>query len=328
MRIKTSWIALLLLFLLVGCATTTSVWHKTQQLNTIEAYEKFLQKYPRSKFTAEANRQIERLTWDASQRRNTIEAYQDFLRKYPQSEFTTEAGNRVQRLQAEDELKRMLETAKIPLQIQELLETHPDMAESILPKLEQAILQEIRSKGIGDRFFIKEIVPEQGDWLSKVTIGSHLEGIPYYVELPNSYLEDSRFIEISSETSVSIQQGGWTMSPQFSNKILPVLYRIPVPLRVGSLTVTTKNEFIKLLLEYPSDGFPIVSDSPYLSFKSGSIHRFLGEIEFKLNRVYTFIGEGDKLNRLTFVMVDRIGYVYLRGKGRVMLDGKEVKLGD
>ncbi len=56
-----------------------------------------------------------------------------------------------------------------------------------------------------------------------------------------------------------------------------------------------------------------------------AIHRYDGRVEREDG--YTFIGEGDKWNRLTFAVLDT-GYVYVRGIGRVVLpDGKEVTLG-
>jgi hypothetical protein len=58
-----------------------------------------------------------------------------------------------------------------------------------------------------------------------------------------------------------------------------------------------------------------------------SIHRFVGKVEIK-GTGYTFIGEGDESHRLTFALVDGVGYVYLRGKGKVIgKEGKEIKLG-
>lgn len=57
-----------------------------------------------------------------------------------------------------------------------------------------------------------------------------------------------------------------------------------------------------------------------------SIHRFVGKVE--ITPKYTFIGEGDDSHRLTFGLLEGVGYVYLRGKGRVVSkQGKEVKLG-
>ena len=56
------------------------------------------------------------------------------------------------------------------------------------------------------------------------------------------------------------------------------------------------------------------------------IHRFRGKVPIASG--YTFVGEGDNLNLLTFARLPDLGYVYLRGKGQVILPtGDVVKLG-
>jgi hypothetical protein len=60
---------------------------------------------------------------------------------------------------------------------------------------------------------------------------------------------------------------------------------------------------------------------------AGSVHRFDGRVEMD-GIDHVFIGEGDKPDRLSFGLTKNVGYVYLRGKGRVISsNGKEVKLG-
>ena len=49
------------LLFLVGCATPKKDWEKAQRLNTIEAYEEFLQKHPDSEFAYKAKRKIEEI---------------------------------------------------------------------------------------------------------------------------------------------------------------------------------------------------------------------------------------------------------------------------
>ncbi len=86
--------------------------------------------------------------------------------------------------------------------------------------------------------------------------------------------------------------------------------------------------------EFSQDKFYILSPSetdkgPYssdnITFSGrGSIHRFNGEVK---RDGFKFIGEGDKQNRLTFILFDK-GYVYVRGKGKVIFpDGRDIKLG-
>ena len=96
MRTKIHCIALLLLLVLVGCATTTSVWHKTQQLNTvdayqtarekdtIEAYESFL-KVPYEKDHYEhqaAEKRLRQLRYERAVRTGTLEDWKAFYDEY------------------------------------------------------------------------------------------------------------------------------------------------------------------------------------------------------------------------------------------------------
>jgi len=64
-------------------------------------------------------------------------------------------------------------------------------------------------------------------------------------------------------------------------------------------------------------------------FGDQSIHRFKGEIKFLGEEYPIFIGTGDKEHRLTFVLIKDIGYVYVRGDGKVILSsGRSVELGE
>ena len=103
----------------------------------------------------------------------------------------------------------------------------------------------------------------------------------------------------------------------------------------GSSRVTilkNKNEGLQFLFETPQDAAPISNAGMTLPLGDGSVHRFAGSgtVQFKTQAgtVYTFISEGDSLHRLTFILTQEHGYVYLRGKGRVAPEGgTEVKLG-
>jgi hypothetical protein len=75
---------LVFLVLLVGCSSEKSEWEKAQSKNTIEAYETYLSKYPKGKFSMEALAKIEELAFTDAQQKNTIEAYAEYLKKCPQ----------------------------------------------------------------------------------------------------------------------------------------------------------------------------------------------------------------------------------------------------
>jgi hypothetical protein len=97
----------------------------------------------------------------------------------------------------------------------------------------------------------------------------------------------------------------------------------------GGLTFSESAEGgFELSTEFPGDVMPIPD------VYSQSVWRFRGRISVDLQKqsgeiyTYTFVGEGDDLNLLTFGRFPDIGFVYLRGKGRVILpSGPEVSLG-
>lgn len=146
--------------------------------------------------------------------------------------------------------------------------TEVPTTESGVPQAEQKIIQEIKDKGAGNRFVIKEIKPDKSDKTVSLTLTGHWK-----------------------------QQG---------------------PMRFYDRNVVA---------EFPGDNplFGIWGSDLIPARGNGSVHRFDGELKMF---GYTFIGEGDSLNRLTFAVLDGVGYVYLRGKGRVLAkDGKEYKQG-
>lgn len=99
----------------------------------------------------------------------------------------------------------------------------------------------------------------------------------------------------------------------------------------GSLTLkgTGLSSIISMKMEFPNDAIPVsmgsMSMGRSIPFGENSIHRFIGTIEIY---GYTFHSEGSKLNRLTFAVLQDIGYTYIRGKGKVVMkDGKEITFG-
>lgn len=95
-----------------------------------------------------------------------------------------------------------------------------------------------------------------------------------------------------------------------------------------------------LRTEFPHDGImfgmdinnPIGADGRFeLSVPlamEGYIHRYSGKSELKAGESRWLIGEGAKFDRLSFAPIQDAGYVYVRGKGKVVLEnGREILLG-
>lgn len=88
----------LMITLFSGCATTEGRWKKAESLNTIEAYEEFLTKYPQGKFANEARTKIEELYFKRAIATNTVAGYEEFLKRYPQGKYVNEAHSRIEEL--------------------------------------------------------------------------------------------------------------------------------------------------------------------------------------------------------------------------------------
>jgi hypothetical protein len=84
----------------------------------------------------------------------------------------------------------------------------------------------------------------------------------------------------------------------------------------NSVTLQATAERVTLLTEFPGDAARV-------RFSDGSVHRFIGRFPFA--DVVTLFGEGDKNHRLTFVVLDDLGMIYIRGTGRAVTaaQGKE-----
>jgi hypothetical protein len=181
-----------------------------------------------------------------------------------------------------DEEFRKAETTE---QLELLLKKYPDKGENIIPKLESTIINEIKSKGVGNRFVIKEIMPQS---------------------------EGSGSLTIMTAAATKERANRTYLGRGY----------------VGAM-------------EFPGDNIPFALFEVSIPFGNGSIHRFLGNVKLedifylskvtgKVDGAVVFIGEGDegdKRNRLTFCVLKDVGYVYLRGKGKVITNGKETPLG-
>jgi hypothetical protein len=85
---------------------------------------------------------------------------------------------------------------------------------------------------------------------------------------------------------------------------------------------------VQISTEFPGDVMPLPN------VYGQRVWRFRGKAFMDIQKLtgevvrYTFVGESDDLNLLTFGRFPDIGFVYLRGKGTVIFpDGQEAKVG-
>jgi len=76
--------------------------------------------------------------------------------------------------------------------------------------------------------------------------------------------------------------------------------------------------------EFSGDELILVNGQPAV-FGNGSIHRYKGNPNVRLGSYIHVMSDDDKLNRLTFAFIKGVGFVYIRGFGKIKRnDGKEV----
>ena len=83
-------ISAMMVFSLI-CFSQTGKWNKTLKKNTIEEYQKFLDKYPESEYSDEAKQNLIKLEFNKAEYKYSISAYEEFIKKYPNNEFATDA---------------------------------------------------------------------------------------------------------------------------------------------------------------------------------------------------------------------------------------------
>jgi len=85
-------------------------WDNALQLNSINAYSRYLEQHPQGGHAEEARQAISKIqqqqaqekqaieqkAWQAAQRENTITAYQDYLQKYPNGQYIVNANTAIQ----------------------------------------------------------------------------------------------------------------------------------------------------------------------------------------------------------------------------------------
>jgi hypothetical protein len=104
---------------------------------------------------------------------NTIEAYEDFLAKFPNSSYADEAKERIENIK--EEAKAAVEFKRIPCNIKDLedyVKKYPTgrVSDKARKKIEDLIIEEIMKNGIANRFTILELKPEKEGYVGSCTI--------------------------------------------------------------------------------------------------------------------------------------------------------------
>jgi hypothetical protein len=95
----------MLILVLIGCATEKNFWGETKINNTLQAYDAYLLKYPQGRYLFEAERGkqriIEKQEFDRAMALNNEEALRAFIKKYPSSLLGQQAQQKFNYLDAD-----------------------------------------------------------------------------------------------------------------------------------------------------------------------------------------------------------------------------------
>lgn len=87
MKTRRIMVAVLMMALFVGCATTKRDWEAAQARNSVRAYEEFLSEHSGSPFESAANKRIEELrdhhAWQEAKKEGRKDAYERYLNNHP-----------------------------------------------------------------------------------------------------------------------------------------------------------------------------------------------------------------------------------------------------
>jgi len=325
--------------LLPGCASVERDWEEAQTKNTIYAYKEFLSENPDSEFSSEARQQVEDLEWKETQKRNTVSAYQKFLKEYPQSPHCDDARNKIGNLQWAYTKRQDTTQA-----LRDFIQKYPDSPHAkeaqerlkILENLEEKIKQ-AKNPGELEQFldsFSKDLAPRLIPIIEDNIVSRIKQGTETGYSIPLSTLGSVKTWDgfLNSTSKLSAARATLTSNRivrETQQDVIPPKYMVEVPRTPVTL---------------PSSGYfslTLTADiKPKTFFGHDSIIRFAGQTTLQDLSEYlkmsknprnpeslVIYGDGDSLHRLTFFVSPDKGLIYVRGKGRILHDGKETTFG-
>ena len=300
--------------ILCGCASMQEDYEQANRENTHWSYQRFLSMYPQSEYTADVKQRIEDLFWSrtrASEQEGSeqaIRAYQGYLSQYPNGTYADEAKRKVVALQ---EASRKEKQKQEKLEIEFRAAKGIDGLESLLSKyaetqfagealalVETILIDQIEATGVGTRYCIPDLRPTAAGASGRVTISVKGEMVGVQLQTPKDSFPSGLVLPIGYQIWFQPGRPDYRLRQAESGSLLPMGH--------------------------------------------GSVHRFDGTVAFKPFQGgmtflakndpddigYWFVSGGDANHRLTFYLTKEHGYVYLRGKGRVIpKGGDEVTLG-
>lgn len=279
---------------LCGCMTPESMYSRAQNKDSVSSYRDFLARYPDSPTADRARRRLEELQWAEAKKAESLQALQSFLQDYPEGRFLADAHTRLEELRWE----KARETESLSA-CEEYLQ---DYSRGRFVPEARLLLQRLREeKALAAEFRGKLDKAESIDQVKEL-IGEYS---PYKFAgggLPK--LERLLIQEIKKRDADEC----FVIDDLFySPGVRPSNVSIAVDPVTDTIVFLEKSTFV-------------FKQGRYDLFGDQSIHRFVGEVQLF---GVTFLDKGEELNPLTFFVDRNLGYVYLRGKGRVIIEGKD-----
>lgn len=301
---------ILLATVFFGCATLEGDWKKAQKFDTLHSYQNFLKKYPKSKFGKLAEEKLEMKQWEISKNKGTPESYLNYISEYPDGQFVEQAKKNI-----EPATFKQAQKKDTIASFEEFIAKYPEN-----PNVEKAKERIDELKGL------EKIEAEFFKKYNKLQTYGEIENL---IESYSQYKFILKAVsKIEDRIIKDIQKNGignrFVVKPKvnyWGHYVRNTIWAKPAKQNKKEATISAGPEF-----PGDTDGLITLLDAP--NWGINSIIRFGNDsIGFNISR-YSFYGQGNKLNRLTFVLINNEGFVYVRGKGVVtMPDKKRVRLG-
>jgi len=103
MRTKTLLIVAIISSLLISCSSQKALFENASNIDTIESYKEFLQKYPNSQYSLSAMKKLAKLSFAEVKKENTISAYYNYINEFPNSDSINVAMHNLSYLRTKEE---------------------------------------------------------------------------------------------------------------------------------------------------------------------------------------------------------------------------------
>jgi len=327
-------------------------WQEVLAANNMAAAEKFLQSHPKSRFESAANDLVAKLAWADALRANSVEGFEAFLKRYAAHALRDEARRQLMELRwrattsaatpeafqaffaAEDaDVDKVAEAARAlgpqgTKALNERMKSAFEKAQAAAVSLPEVDAMAVRY-GAFD-FGLASIEEVERRWvelLGKEKVRNRFT----VVDIVASAAPKSSFTMVSptlfdqAKVTLSFKSEGDAMFGSGQHGAQGAVYVTELP--KDRFNLSKKAVMSMLGFGVGGDKEPNKAEPLLQVYGAGSIWRYRGPVANVVGNIDSIHGTGPRGGRLTFLLVDGQGLVYVRGSGRVRYsDGREVML--